>query len=56
MPAKSAKQYKFMQAVLHGGSNKGFDAGPSKKVAKEFVDKTPKTDRSKFMKKVGKRN
>lgn len=53
MPAKSAKQYKFMQAVAHGSSNRTegkFDAGPSKKVAKEFIDKTPKEDRSRFMK------
>lgn len=51
MPAKSAKQYKFMQAVLHDKSTKGFDGGPSKKVAKEFVDKTPPMDRSRFMSK-----
>lgn len=50
MPAKSKSQYRFMQAVLHGGSKK-FDAGPSKKVAKEFVDETPSSDRSSFMKK-----
>jgi hypothetical protein len=51
MPAKSAKQLKFMQSVLH--SDKGFDGGPSKKVAKEFVDKTPK--KSGFMKKAHKK-
>lgn len=54
MPAKSAKQYKFMQAVAHGGSDK-FDGGPSKKVAKEFIDETPKKDRSRFMKRHGKK-
>lgn len=50
MPAKSAKQYRFMQAMAHGEkSKKGI--GPSEAVAKEFVDKTPKTKRSLFMKK-----
>jgi hypothetical protein len=49
MPAKSAKQYKFMQAIAHGSSNK-IDAGPSKKVAEEFISKTPKKKRSIFMK------
>lgn len=51
MPAKTAKQYNFMQAVLHkpGGSDK--IGGPSKRVAKEFVDKTPSKKKSMFMKK-----
>ena len=52
MPAKSAKQYRMMQAVAHGGSNKGI--GPSEAVAKEMISKTPKKKRSLFMKK-GKR-
>lgn len=51
MPAKSAKQYKFMAMIAHGGkSNKG-GVGPSKKVAQEFVNKTPSNKRSLFMKK-----
>ena len=49
MPAKSAKQYKFMQMMANGG--KSFDGGPSPKVAKEFVDKTPSKKRSMFMSK-----
>lgn len=55
MPAKSAKQYRLMQAIAHGSSNKG--VGPSKEVAKEMIDKTPKEKRSLFMrkKKNGKR-
>lgn len=50
MPAKSAKQFRFMEMIAHGGKpNKG--VGPSQKVAKEFVDKTPMKKRSMFMKK-----
>lgn len=50
MPAKSAKQYKFMAAVAHGAKPfKG--TGPSEAVAKEFVKKTPKKKRSRFMRK-----
>lgn len=49
MPAKSAKQYKFMAGIAHGmKSRKG--VGPSEAVAKEFVKKTPKSSRSRFMK------
>ncbi len=49
MPAKSAKQFKMMAAIAnHKGSK--FDGGPSEKVAKEFVSKTPKSKRSMFMK------
>jgi len=54
MPAKSAKQYRFMQAIAHGAkSNTGI--GPSKEVAKEFVSKTSKEKRSLFSKKDKKR-
>jgi hypothetical protein len=50
MPAKSKKQYKFMAAVAHGAKPfKG--TGPSKEVAREFVEKTPKKKRSQFMRK-----
>lgn len=49
MPAKSAKQYGMMAAIDHGAkSDSGI--GPSKKVAKEFVDKTSPDKRSMFMK------
>lgn len=52
MPAKSAKQYRFMAMIAHGGKpNKGMKSvGPSKEVAEEFVHKTPKKKRSIFMK------
>lgn len=53
MPAKSGKQYRFMQGIAHG--NISSIGGPSREVAKEFVDKTPldkqKKFGSKFMKK-----
>lgn len=40
MPAKSEKQYKFMQAIAHGMKpRKG--VGPSEAVAKEFVKHGP---------------
>ena len=49
MPAKSAKQFRFMAGIAHGMKpNSGI--GPSKKVAEEFIKKTPKTKRSQFMK------
>lgn len=48
MPAKSAKQYRLMQAAAHGNLT---GPGPSKEVAKEFIDKTPAKKRSLFMKK-----
>ena len=46
MPAKSKKQYNFMQGIAHG--NISSIGGPSKSVAKEFVDKTPESKRKKF--------
>lgn len=49
MPAKSAKQYRFMQAVAHGAIN----AGPSKKVAEEFIHKTPAKKRKEYSRKNG---
>lgn len=49
MPAKSAKQYRFMQAVAHGK----VDAGPSKKVAEEFINKTSKAKRKEYSRKNG---
>jgi hypothetical protein len=51
MPAKSGKQYRFMQMIAHGGkSNKGI--GPSEAVAKEIIEKTPKKKKSLFAKKA----
>lgn len=53
MPAKSAKQYKFMAGIAHGMKpHKG--VGPSKEVAEEFVHKTSPKKRSLFMKKKSK--
>lgn len=50
MPARSASQYRFMAGIANGMKpNSG--VGPSKKVAKDFVDKTPAKKRSMFMKK-----
>lgn len=48
MSAKSAKQYRFMMAIAHGKPK--VDTGPSKKVAEEFIRKTPKSLRSKWSK------
>lgn len=47
MPAKSGPQYRLMQAIAHGA--KPYSGhGPSKAVAKEFVDATPKAKRKKW--------
>ena len=46
MPAKSAKQFRFMQAAAQGKTNKG--VGLSPETAKEFIEKTPKKKRSMF--------
>ena len=56
MPAKSAKQYKFLAGIAHGmKSNKkdksGKSIGPSQAVAEEMVHKTPAKKRSMFMRK-----
>ena len=48
MPAKSRAQYRLMQAILHGHP-KGKRL-PSKKVAREFVEKTPSKKRSEWSK------
>lgn len=46
MPARSARQYRMMQAVAHGRS-KGI-GGISKGIAKEFIRKTNPKKRSMF--------
>lgn len=48
MPAKSAKQYRFMAMVAHGAKKV---KGLTPTVASEFVHKTPKDLRSQYMKK-----
>jgi len=50
MPAKSAKQYRFMAMMAHS-KGKQRAAGPSKEVAREFIEKTPPKKRSEFMRK-----
>lgn len=51
MPAKTAKQYRFMAGIAHGmKSNKDKPIGPSQAVAEEMVHKTPAKKRSLFMK------
>ena len=52
MPAKSAKQFKFLQMMAHNPSKKtSKGVGPSQEVAEEMIHKTSKSDRSRFMKK-----
>ena len=61
MPAKSAKQYKFFQAILHskdrdkdskrkgiGGLKKSNKSKISKRVAREFIKNTSKKKRTMF--------
>ncbi len=49
MPAKSGKQYRFMQAVRSGASF--VKDGPSKEVAEKFIRETPKSKRSQYSRK-----
>lgn len=51
MPAKTAKQYRFMAMIAHGGKSNKKGIGPSQDVAEEMVHKTPAKKRSMFMKK-----
>ncbi len=49
MPVKSAKQFRFMEAMKSGKkAKKGI--GPSPEVAQEFLSKTPHATKSKFAK------
>ena len=48
MPAKSAKQYRLMQAIAHGSIKRSI--GPSRSVAQEFIHKTSPSKRKSFMK------
>jgi hypothetical protein len=51
MPAKSAKQYRFMQMMAHNPEKKRGDSkGPSPKVAREFIEKTSARKRKEFSK------
>lgn len=49
MPAKTAKQYRFMAMIAHGGKSNKKGIGPSQAVAEEMVHKTPPSKRSAFM-------
>lgn len=50
MPAKTGKQYRFMAGIAHGMKPyKG--AGPSPKVAEDFVHATPAAKRKQWSKK-----
>ena len=52
MPAKTAKQYRFMQMIAHGKKpDKSKGLGPSPEVAKEFISKTSPEKRSQFARK-----
>jgi len=52
MPAKSAKQYRFMQMMAHNPSKKHSKGiGPSPEVAREFIEKTSVNKRKEFAKK-----
>lgn len=52
MPAKSAKQYRFMQMMAHNPEKKRTKGiGPSPAVAREFIEKTSKEKRKQFSKK-----
>lgn len=51
MPAKSAKQYKFMQMMAHNPEKKKLKGiGPSPEVAKEIINKTPTEKRKQYSK------
>lgn len=43
MPAKSAKQYRFMQSAASGNIK-----GVGEDLAREFVKKTPKKDQKRY--------
>lgn len=51
MPAKSARQYRFMQAIAHGMKPRGHGIGPTPEQAKEFVQKTAPSKRKEWSKK-----
>jgi len=50
VPAKSKKQYRFMQMMAHNPERAYKSTGPSSEVAREFIEKTPAKLRSKFSK------
>lgn len=50
MPAKSGKQFRFMQLIAHGGKSNKDGVGPSKELAEKFVRETLKEKRKLFSK------
>ncbi|HMD80066.1 MAG TPA: hypothetical protein VKE92_02085 [Anaerolineales bacterium] len=50
MPAKSGKQYRWLQAVTHGGADKS-GSSMSKEKAREWIHHTPPEKRKMFAKK-----
>jgi hypothetical protein len=56
MPAKSKKQYGLMQAIAHGKPSIMGNAGPTKAVAREFINKTPAKKRREFSRNLRKKN
>ena len=48
MPAKSSKQYRYMQMKAHETGN--VDTGPSKAVAREMISKTSPKKRKMYSK------
>jgi hypothetical protein len=55
MPVKSSKQYRFMQGIAHGMLPRR-GKGPSREVAQEFIDATPKKKRKEFAKNINKKS
>ncbi len=51
MPAKTGKQYRYMQMMAHNPESARMNVGPSKAVAREFIKKTPKSKRSRWSRK-----
>jgi hypothetical protein len=51
MPAKSARQYRYMQMMAHNPEKSRKGIGPSEAVAKEFIAKTPRDKRKEFSRK-----
>jgi len=49
MPAKSGKQYRYMQGLAHGMKSTKM-GGPSPETAKKIIEGTSKKKRSKYMK------
>lgn len=51
MPARSLKQFRFMEAIANGQKPKNGKIGPSVEVAKEFVRRTSAEQKKQWSKK-----